>query len=84
LYKLKRHVAARRAQLWWDYPPCHPVPNKHPYFTVLQIVESAFRMSIAHWTKVSKVKQAMLTSLMWFVVTALPEWGSKCLLTGII
>jgi len=48
LYKLKRHVAARRARLWWDYLPCCLVPNKHTYFTVLQIVESAFRKSIFH------------------------------------
>jgi len=42
LYKLKRHVAARHARLWWDYPPCRPALNKHTYFTVLQVVESAF------------------------------------------
>jgi len=46
LYKLKRHVAARRAQLLWDYPPCCPEPNKHTYFTILQIVESAFCTSL--------------------------------------
>jgi len=53
LYKLKRQVAARRAQLWWDYPPCCLVPNKHTYFTVLQIVESAFCTSIGSsiWTR---------------------------------
>jgi len=43
---LKRHVAAQRAQLWWDYTPCCPVLNKHTYFTVLQIVESAFYTSV--------------------------------------
>jgi len=46
LHKLKRHVAARRARLWWDYPPCCPASNKHIYFTILQIVESAFRTSV--------------------------------------
>jgi len=52
LHKLKRHFAARRTQLWWDYPPCCPAPNKHTYFTVLQIVESAFHTSIPqkHWS----------------------------------
>jgi len=45
LYKLKKHVAAQRARLWWDYPQCCPAPNKHTYFTILQIVESAFRTS---------------------------------------
>jgi len=43
---LKRHFAAQHAQLWWDYPPCCPVLNKHTYFTALQIVESAFRTSV--------------------------------------
>jgi len=42
---LKRHIAAQHAQLWWDYPPCRPAPNKHTYFTILQIVESAFGTS---------------------------------------
>jgi len=42
LYKLKRHVAAWCARLRWDYPLCRPAPNKHTYFTILQIVESAF------------------------------------------
>jgi len=43
---LKRHFAARHAQLWWGYPPCRLAPNKHNYFTILQIVESAFRMLV--------------------------------------
>jgi len=47
LYKLKRYVAARHAQLWWDYPPCRPAPNIHTYFTILQIVESAFCTSLS-------------------------------------
>jgi len=42
---LKRQVAAWHTRLWWDYPPCRPAPNKHTYFTILQIVESAFRTS---------------------------------------
>jgi len=46
LYKLKRHVAAQHARLWWDYPLCRPAPNKHAYFTILQIVESAFCTSL--------------------------------------
>jgi len=49
LYKLKRQVAARHARLWWDYPPCRPVPNKHTYLTILQIVESAFHTSPSSW-----------------------------------
>jgi len=47
LYKLKRHAAARRTRLWWDYPQCCLAPNKHTYFTILQIVESAFRTSLS-------------------------------------
>jgi len=45
LYKLKRQVAAGRTRLWWDYPPCCLVPNKHIHFTILQIVESVFNTS---------------------------------------
>jgi len=39
--------AVWHAWLWWDYPPCCPVLNKHTYFTILQIVESVFRMSMS-------------------------------------
>jgi len=46
LYKLKRHVAALHARLRWDYPPCRLAPNKHTYFTILQIVKSAFHTSV--------------------------------------
>jgi len=44
---LKKHVTVRHARLWWGYPLYCPSPNKHTYFTILQIVESAFRMSMS-------------------------------------
>jgi len=62
LYKLKRQVAARRARLWWDNPPCRAVPNKHTYFTILQIVESAFRRSKG-WKTLSIRRQETIISL---------------------
>jgi len=67
LYKLKRHVAAWRTRLWWDYPPCRLALNKHTYFTVLQIVESAFHTSFL----LSFLKMGIVFPLFQYVGTSL-------------
>ena len=46
-YTLKKQVTVWHAWLWWGYPPCYPTPNKHTYFTILQMVESVFRTSMS-------------------------------------